>query len=70
MDSIKDEEILKHIVDATSEDWDTEFLDLILSVKVVPSLDAALDHIYKHGTKHSEAIITESYSNSQRFLNE
>lgn len=70
MDSIKDEEILKHVVDATNEDWDTEFLDLILSVKVVPSLDAALDHIYKHGTKHSEAIITESYSNSQRFLNE
>lgn len=55
---------------ATEEDWGKEFLDLILAVKVVSSLDEALDHIYKYGTKHSEAIITNNYLNSQRFLAE
>lgn len=55
---------------ATEEDYDTEFLDLILAVKVVNSLDEAMDHIYKYGTKHSEAIITNDYNASQRFLNE
>ncbi|KAJ52798.1 glutamate-5-semialdehyde dehydrogenase [Clostridium tetanomorphum] len=67
---IDDKNILNKIVDAVEEDWDTEYLDLILAVKVVSSIDEALDHIYKHSTKHSEAIITENYSNSQRFLNE
>ncbi|GKU27763.1 glutamate-5-semialdehyde dehydrogenase [Clostridium folliculivorans] len=56
--------------DATEEDWATEYLDLILAVKVVNHIDEALDHIYKYGTKHSEAIITENYTNSQRFLKE
>lgn len=55
---------------ATEEDFQTEYGDLILAVKVVPSIDAAMDHIYKYGTKHSEAIITNNYKNSQRFLNE
>lgn len=55
---------------ATEEDWGREFLDLILAVKVVTSLDEALDHIYRYGTKHSEAIITNNYLNSQRFLSE
>ncbi|OAA88011.1 glutamate-5-semialdehyde dehydrogenase [Clostridium ljungdahlii] len=55
---------------AQEEDYDTEFLDLILAVKVVNSLDEAMDHIYKYGTKHSEAIITNDYNASQRFLNE
>ena len=67
-------EITKSIVDnvnlAVDEDFKTEFLDLILAIKVVPSLDAAMDHIYKYGTNHSEAIITNSYINSQRFLKE
>ncbi|KAJ49204.1 glutamate-5-semialdehyde dehydrogenase [Clostridium tetanomorphum] len=67
---IKDDKILSLISKATEEDWDTEYLDLILSVKIVDSLDDALNHIYNHGTKHSEAIITENYTNSQRFLNE
>ncbi|RDV84306.1 glutamate-5-semialdehyde dehydrogenase [Ammonifex thiophilus] len=53
---------------ATEEDWATEFLDLILAVKVVQSLDEALDHIYRYGTKHSEAIVTEDYSTARRFL--
>ncbi|MCM8711612.1 glutamate-5-semialdehyde dehydrogenase [Clostridium sp. SYSU_GA19001] len=55
---------------ACEEDWRVEYLDLILAVKVVDSLDEALDHIYKYGTKHSEAIITNNYFNSQRFLKE
>lgn len=62
--------ILKNIKAATESDWSTEYLDLILAVKVVDSFDEALDHIYKYGTKHSEAIITNNYMNSQRFLKE
>lgn len=64
------QEIIKTAKPATEEDWSTEYLDLILSIKVVDSLDEALDHIYKYGTKHSEAILTNNYANSQRFLNE
>jgi len=55
---------------AIEEDWDTEFLDLILAVKVVGSIDEAIAHINEHGTKHSEAIITENYTNGMRFLDE
>lgn len=55
---------------ASEEDWYTEFLDLVLAVRVVASLDEALDHIYRYGTKHSEAIVTESYTNARRFLKE
>lgn len=55
---------------ASEEDWGTEYLDLILSVKMVNSIDEAISHINKYNTKHSEAIITSDYFNSQRFLNE
>lgn len=55
---------------AEEADWDTEYLDYILAVKVVDSLDEAIDHINRHNTKHSEAIVTDSYQASQRFLNE
>jgi glutamate-5-semialdehyde dehydrogenase len=51
-------------------DFDTEFLSLVLAVKVVDSLDEALDHIYQHGTQHSDAIITENYGRAMRFVNE
>ncbi len=44
---------------ASEEDWATEYLDLILSIKVVDSMEDAIDHIFKYGTKHSEAIITK-----------
>ncbi|MEG2658305.1 MAG: glutamate-5-semialdehyde dehydrogenase [Clostridiales bacterium] len=54
---------------ATEEDWATEFLDLILAVKIVDSMDDAMEHIRKYGSGHSEAIITENYTNAQRFLN-
>ncbi|MGL5531773.1 MAG: glutamate-5-semialdehyde dehydrogenase [Culicoidibacterales bacterium] len=55
---------------ATQEDWDTEYLDLIVSVKVVNDLEMAMEHIQRHGSHHSEAIITNDFANSQRFLAE
>lgn len=66
----KTQEYIKEITSAAEKDWETEYLDLILAVKVVDSIDEAIDHIYKYGTKHSEAIITNNYKNSQRFLSE
>jgi glutamate-5-semialdehyde dehydrogenase len=55
---------------ATEEDWDTEYLDLILSVKVVDNLDHALDHIARHSSRLSESIITTNYQKARRFLHE
>nr|MBF0222312.1 glutamate-5-semialdehyde dehydrogenase [Desulfobulbaceae bacterium] len=55
---------------ATEEDWHAEYLDLILSVKVVAGLDAAMDHIAQYGSLHTESIITNNYQNAQRFLRE
>lgn len=55
---------------ATIEDMGAEYLDLIISVKVVDSLDEAIDHINKYGTGHSEAIVTDSYTSSRRFQDE
>ena len=62
--------ILPGIKAATEEDWETEYLDYILAVRVVDSLDQALEHIARYSTGHSECIVTENYSNAQRFLNE
>lgn len=62
------QEILgKDILPATPEDYGTEFLDYILSAKVVDSLDEAIEHITKYGTKHSEAIVTENLRASEEF---
>ena len=58
------------VVPAAEEDWDTEYGDYILAVKVVDSLDEAIDFCNAHGTGHSEAIVTDSYAHAQRFLNE
>ncbi len=55
---------------ATEEDWRTEYLDYILSIRVVDSMDTAIDHIETYGSHHSDAIITESYSAAERFLKE
>ncbi len=55
---------------AGPEDFDTEFMALILAIKVVDSLDEAIDHIYAHSTRHSDAIITEDYTAAMRFVNE
>lgn len=54
--------------EATEEDYYTEYLDYILTVKVVENLDEAIDHINKYGTKHSEAIVTTNYNDSEKFL--
>ncbi|MFZ5898984.1 MAG: glutamate-5-semialdehyde dehydrogenase [Bacillota bacterium] len=55
---------------ATELDWATEYLDLILAVRVVDGLDQAIEHIYRYGTKHSEAIVTENYTRARRFIQE
>ncbi|HYH02961.1 MAG TPA: glutamate-5-semialdehyde dehydrogenase, partial [Bacillota bacterium] len=55
---------------ANEADWATEFLDLVLAVKIVDSLDDALEHIAQYGTKHSECIVTANYPNARRFLAE
>ena len=55
---------------ATEEDWGTEYLDYIMSVKVVQNIDEAISHINKYTTSHSESIITRDYDRAQRFLNE
>jgi len=57
-------------VAATVDDWDTEYLAAILSVKVVDDIDAAMAHINKHGSHHTDSIVTESYTLSRRFLRE
>lgn len=58
------------IIPATEEDWGTEYLDAVISVKVVKSLKRAIDHINKYNTGHSEAIITDNYQNALQFLEE
>ena len=55
---------------ATEEDWNTEYLDLILSVKIVAGLEEALDHINRYGSNHSEAIVTGNYLTARKFLDE
>lgn len=55
---------------ATAEDWDTEYNDYIIAIKIVSSIDEAINFINEHNTKHSEAIITENYTRSQKFLDE
>ena len=55
------------IVPATEEDWAAEFLDFILAVKVVDSIDEAIDHIARYSSGHSEAIVTRSYESAQKF---
>ncbi len=62
-------ELLDYAVPATDNDWETEFLDLIISVAVVNSMEEAIEHIHRYGSGHSEAIVTQDYSRSQEFLN-
>lgn len=61
-------EIVDYIEEATEEDYYTEFLDYIMSVKIVKDIDEAINHINKHNTGHSEAIVTKNYDSSQKFL--
>ncbi|MBU4130390.1 MAG: glutamate-5-semialdehyde dehydrogenase [Proteobacteria bacterium] len=62
--------ILPQIASAAPEDWDAEYLDLILAVKVVKNMEDAMAHIAAHGSNHTEAIITQDYNNSRRFVRE
>jgi glutamate-5-semialdehyde dehydrogenase len=59
-----------HVQLAKDGDWDTEWLDLILGIRVVPDLDAAMAHIQQHGTSHSDGILTSNAAAAERFLNE
>lgn len=60
----------ENIIPATEEDYKTEYLDKIVAIKTVPSVNEAIDHINQYGTSHSEAIITENTEHAIRFLNE
>ena len=66
----KTRDVVPWMAEATEEDWSTEYLDLILSVKTVSGLDEALDHIRTYGTKHSECIVTENREKAERFMRE
>ncbi|MCM3513267.1 MAG: glutamate-5-semialdehyde dehydrogenase [Carnobacterium inhibens] len=61
---------LQHAIPATQEDWETEFLDFILAVKVVSSLDEAIEHIDRYSTGHSEVIVTDNYAAGMQFHRE
>lgn len=63
-------EVYPEALPATEADWETEYLDRTLAVKVVDSLEAAIAHIARHGTRHSEAIVTNDYEAAERFLAE
>ena len=58
------------VTEATADDWGMEYLDYIMSVKIVDSIDEAIEHINRYNTSHSEAIVTNDYDNAQKFLNE
>lgn len=66
----KSRKILPEIKHATDEDWSTEYLEKILSVKVVSSLDDAIEHISTYGSSHSDCIITEDKTNAKKFTDE
>ncbi len=66
----KSKSIFSDVNDATDEDYYTEYNDYIIAVKIVDGIDEAIAHINKYNTKHSEAIVTNNYEHSQKFLNE
>lgn len=59
-----------YIIPAAEEDWGTEYLDRIISLKIVDDIDESIAHINRYNTKHSEAIVTQNYHNAQKFLDE
>jgi glutamate-5-semialdehyde dehydrogenase len=63
-------DLLPDALPATEADWDTEYLAPILAIRVVDGLDAAMDHIARHGSAHTDAIVTEDYGRARRFLRE
>jgi glutamate-5-semialdehyde dehydrogenase len=62
--------VLGSALPATEADWDTEYLAPILAIRVVDGLDAAIDHIERHGSHHTDSIVTEDYGRARRFLRE
>ncbi len=62
--------IMEEVLAATAQDWDSEYLAPILSIRVVDGVDAAIDHINTHSSQHTDSIITENYSTARRFLRE
>lgn len=62
--------VIPEVISATEEDWDTEYLELILSIRVVDTYEDAVDHIEEHGSHHSDTIVTNDYRTAQRFLAE
>ena len=62
--------VLGDALPATDEDWDTEYLAAVLAIRVVDGLDAAMDHIDRHGSHHTDSIVTEDYGRARRFLRE
>ncbi|MCX7982538.1 MAG: glutamate-5-semialdehyde dehydrogenase [Syntrophales bacterium] len=64
----KTRKIIPHVEEATEEDWYAEYLDLILAVRVVDSMEQALEHIALYGSNHTEAIVTMNYQRAQEFL--
>ena len=58
------------VIPATEEDWGREYLDAMISVKIVDSLEEAIDHINRYNTGHSETIVTENYDHALKFLDE
>ena len=68
---LNDNTILKgHLSAATAEDWDTEYLAPILAIKILSGIDEAIEHINTHGSHHTDVIITDNYTKSQRFIRE
>ena len=61
---------IPELAPATAEDWDTEYLDLVLSVRVVDDVAQAIEHINRHGSHHTDSIVTDSESNARRFVGE
>ena len=66
----KTQALYRHAVPATEEDWFTEYLAPILSIRIVTGLDAAIEHIERYGSHHTDAIVTENLTHAQRFLRE
>ena len=63
-------ELVSGAAPATIEDWDTEYLAAILSIRVVADLDEAIEHIHRHSSRHTDSIVTEDYTRARRFLRE
>ncbi len=63
-------QLLPNLKPAVEEDWETEYLDLIIAIKIVENIDEAIAHINKYGTKHSESILTADFNKALKFINE